>query len=422
MRILILASLWLLWSNWIADVQCYSTGAGGCEGGVAAIGGYHLNTDGGRPVDINTLEVAGIVVRIGDTVLSAGTSADFPTGQDLDISVSATQIPFLGFLIRIQTPDDVSESTGTIVPVDTETAQPAAVCVAPVQGVTHLNSNPKLAANATIRFDQAVEGVIVDVTIVFTNGVPASISAYTGYTVQFVGLESDAPTVVEGPTTAPISTVTLSPTISNVTETDSPTSAPSAAPIATEETEGPSATPSSLPTETQEFIVPTTNPSTAAESSAMPSSSPKDSTSSPSLTSSDIITESPSGRMTKTPVSSTSRPTSEDGDKTEPPATLGLSTKRPSSHPTRANKGVSPQQNTKPSEPNKTTKSKKPKKPKKEKGAEKDTKEVGKEKKIKKKEKDGKNDESEIHKSKIAKEPGKGKGNERHRNLVRDRR
>lgn len=348
-------------SSPVVVVDGFSTAAGGCDGeGLAAVGGYHKNTDNGRPVDANTLEIAGVIVTIGGirlttvyTNVSAAptTKLSFPVGQVLDVSVSASQIPFLGFLIRVQPPGGI-DGSGTLEPIDADTTQNAEVCVTPVQGITHKNNLPKLLINGTIRFDEPINDVIIDVTIVFTNGAPASIYAYTGYKVNFVAAEpgtptgapiaatTSTPTIANGtvPSTAPIAATTSTPTIANATVPSvTPTAplSPTAAPVAGETPTGvPSDVPSSGPTKVQEFLEPTFKPSDQVTEtpfgtiSSVPSSSPKEGTSSPSIVD---LSLSPTGSLSKRPVSSP--PTPSDGSR--PPMYLGLSTKRPSRHPTR---------------------------------------------------------------------------------------
>jgi hypothetical protein len=195
-------------------VQAFSNAAGGCMGGVAAVEGLHLDTSGGRSVVGGTLAESRIVVTVGDTILdaSSGQATTVPIGQDLMVTVDSGDIGYLGVLVRLSAPAGI-DTTGALVP-GTNT-QVAAVCAAPVVGITHTNANEKMLSTGMVRFDEAVDGVVLDVTVVFINGASGSVYGYTGFPLNFraAATPTNAPIVGGGgaPTAPAATTPTGSP-------------------------------------------------------------------------------------------------------------------------------------------------------------------------------------------------------------------
>lgn len=207
-----------------SQVDAFPGGAGGCEGGMAAVGGFHLDTSNNRPVVPGTLSDGAIAVTVGGTTLNANTTVDLPVGQDLPIAVLAEDIPYLGVLVRLQAPSGV-DTTGALVPG--ANTQIAAVCAAPVQGITHTNNSQKTMAMGMIRFDEQVLGATLDVTVVFINGDAGSAFVYTGFQVNFRA--ADVPT--SAPAAAPVAAPVVAP-VPVAPPVTAPMAAPVAAPVA----------------------------------------------------------------------------------------------------------------------------------------------------------------------------------------------
>ena len=148
-------------------VDAFPDGAGGCMGGMAAVEGLHLDTSNNRPVVGGTLADGAIRVTVGDLLLDVNTVNELPVGQDLLVGVEADDIMFLGVLVRLQAPDGV-DTTGALIPG--ANVGPASACSSPIVGITHMNRDPKTMATGTLRFDEEIEGITLDVTIVFLNG------------------------------------------------------------------------------------------------------------------------------------------------------------------------------------------------------------------------------------------------------------
>jgi hypothetical protein len=163
----------------------YSNGSGSCVGGKAAVGGNHLtqpSTQGG------TLASIGAKVSIGNIELSTTAATDVPVGSDLTLTVDLTGGAYTGLMVRLQAP--AGTSTTAALNAGTNTKLATDVCVAPVVGISHTSSSSKSSSSGTVRFDQAVNGVILDVTVVVENNNSKSRYAYSSYTVNFKTLSS----------------------------------------------------------------------------------------------------------------------------------------------------------------------------------------------------------------------------------------
>jgi hypothetical protein len=286
----------------LSEVNSFPNGAGGCAGGVAAVGGSHLGLTDGRLVSNSTLETGGVIVQIGNITLSVNTPLDLATLEDHTITIISTEFPIRGILIRVEA--DGADTSNVLTPG--LLTKPAMACVAPIVGTTHIDNSDKSELTSVIRFDESFDSVILDITGVFVNSPDGSVYVYSRYYVNFVStapissVPTTAPTSNEIPTVVPI--MASVPTVSPVAlETE----APSAAPVVIETTEP---TEAPVPVETP---APTITP--AVEETTRPTASPivatEEPTASPLQT--PIFTESP----VPTPVQMTPEPSLRGGGK-----------------------------------------------------------------------------------------------------------
>lgn len=162
---------------------------------------------GGDQEEIDrTLEEAGITVKIGDTTLEEGTTAELFSFVSYRVEVTAGNEEFRGILLRMQAsgPDsDSIDMTGALM-VGEGNLQDAFVsgCEPPevVVGLTHMDRNDKSIAIGNMRLDAEFDSIDLDVTIVFVNNATISSYAYTGYELAFSLPTSDS----EEPTSAPV--------------------------------------------------------------------------------------------------------------------------------------------------------------------------------------------------------------------------
>lgn len=220
---LFLTALFLL----LNSVAGFPGGAGGCGGGSAAVAGFHLSDGNDRPVVPGTLLDGVIRVSIEGIELTPGSPVDVPTNKDLIITVEAGDIAYLGLLIRLEAPAGV-DTDGAL--VEGANTQVTATCSAPIVGITHTNNEEKTMSTGTIRFDEGVDGVQLDVTVVFLNNDNGSAYVYSRLPVNFRNTDTGATS--SAPTTTTASDQTVAPTQQGADATQVPIAAPpSNAPI-----------------------------------------------------------------------------------------------------------------------------------------------------------------------------------------------
>jgi hypothetical protein len=248
-------SLLALFVCHLSWVDAFSTGAGGCDGGMAAVGGMHLDDSNGREVRESTLAQGAIEVSIGSQILSAATTTDVPIGQDLVLSVIANDIQYKGVLVRLEASSGVA-TAGALMPG--ANTQNAIVCTAPIVGITHTDNSEKNMATGAIRFDEEVLNVALDVTVVFEN---SAVSAYV-YSRLLVNFRA---TPVGTPTAAPVATSSAPVAPSPIASpTERPTVSPVLAPVVSS-TPPVAPTPIDIPTD-----LPTSSPVFTPVSSTPP--------------------------------------------------------------------------------------------------------------------------------------------------------
>ena len=240
------------------SVAAFPTGAGGCGGGGAAVGGTHL--DGSKTLTSGSLAEAGFSLLLDGSALENNFVLDLDSDSILTL-VATGGTPFKGVLMRVEATDVDVQDTAALTPDDN--VQAAGVCEAPVGGVTHSNSDDKTTASATLRFETATE-ITLDVTVVVQNDDSASVFYYE----SFSGTAGDAAAGTDdaaAPTDDATATDDAAPTA------DSTTQAPTAEPTAST----PTMPPSLAATTTEPSQVPTLVPTLVSNfPSDVPSSAP----------------------------------------------------------------------------------------------------------------------------------------------------
>jgi hypothetical protein len=219
-----------------------STGSPVCPGGVAAVGGDHLDfgpgSPSGRAGSSGSLSDGATVFSIDDTTMQPGTPASFPVGTDLTWQVQAFQVAYKGLLVRVQA-DDGNAFTLTSNSPDIVTAAPCDLEAGNVLGVGHNSPVDKDVRTGVMRFD-STGAVTIDITVVYVNGrVPPnnlSIFAYSGYAIDIVANAPVTPPA-EAPTAVPVLVPTNAPAVAPV---EVPTNVPVITPVGVPSTEAPS--------------------------------------------------------------------------------------------------------------------------------------------------------------------------------------
>lgn len=239
-NVTILLSVLLLYDR-IRIISCFSTGSGGCNGGIAAVGGTHLTQS---KVQNGSLASGKIVVAIDGSVLDVNQTFTFPSNKSLDITIEGSQLDFKGFLIRVQAPNGY-DTTNVITPND-NLGQMAAVCTAPIVGITHVTAEQKPLVSGTLLFPTDVDDVDFDITVVFINdAATGSAYVYNRLRASFrqgspasgapqAAVTTTAPTAKIGTPSAPVAPTPKTPVSTPVAPTPkAPVSVPVAKPAPT---------------------------------------------------------------------------------------------------------------------------------------------------------------------------------------------
>jgi Reeler domain len=169
---------WWTAASLATTVSSFSTGAGGCAGGMAAVGSGHLR-DGATT---GSLADGGITISVdgGGTALEEGATLDATVMEEVVVTATATNEPFKGILIRLESGS--TDMTG-VLSAGSALLQDAAACAAPVAGVTHTSSDEK--TQVEVSMTPEAEGTVqMDVTVVLRNNADGSTYYYGQYTVN----------------------------------------------------------------------------------------------------------------------------------------------------------------------------------------------------------------------------------------------
>jgi hypothetical protein len=185
----------------VTGTQSFSTGAGGCKGGVAAVEGLHLSraatTTGSLELGGVTLSSNGVAVANGGAV-----TANVNTAVTLSVDVAGTTTrQFKGILYRLERQSGTASTTGFLTPANSDT-QAAGACSQPIVGVTHSSSALKSRAQAVLNVKE-VASFFLDITVVFANVASTSEYYFTRFSVNIVSAPV-APVAAPGAPVAPV--------------------------------------------------------------------------------------------------------------------------------------------------------------------------------------------------------------------------
>ena len=175
-------------------VRALPTGAPVCTVGVAAPGSPH--TSPGRSPQTGPLAIAGFIVKIGDQILDANTPITLQAYQDLRIVVTSESgvQPFKGALVIVSKVGLDTQNTFSLTPEDETKLQISPACPSFARdGVTHIDNELKTSVEATMRFDENIQDLLLDVNVVVINkGVSegGSFYYYSQYKINVEGATS----------------------------------------------------------------------------------------------------------------------------------------------------------------------------------------------------------------------------------------
>jgi hypothetical protein len=174
---LCISTLALLLLSRLPVAGSYPTGAGGCEGGVPAVGGSHLT----NPVTNGSLADGGYTLTLnGENV----TDGSIVIAQNVQYTLAVEgAADYLGILYRLAPDGSEVDTSGYLLPSDSSSTQAAPVCQAPVQGVTHTSAISKNKVEALLEVD-ALASFVLDITVVGENDSDNSEYYYSQYKVM----------------------------------------------------------------------------------------------------------------------------------------------------------------------------------------------------------------------------------------------
>jgi hypothetical protein len=237
-------------------VQAFSTGAGSCPSGVAAVSGFHLTppeNDQGQPRTIEQIPFldSGILFTINDFPVDATTSVSIrPMGLYKFAVVAATTFtgnntssnnstitPFRGALLRVQ--QGSGSSALALGPINNEYAKivSEAICAPPAVAITHSNSDLKTEFSGLFNTDSTDPPVItIDITVVFSNNDTSSLYTYQQFLIGLVVEDDNITETSLFPSEVPSDILSIAPSgipssVSNVQSSLVPSEIPSMTPI-----------------------------------------------------------------------------------------------------------------------------------------------------------------------------------------------
>jgi hypothetical protein len=177
-------------------VDAFPTGAGACNLGKASPGEPHTSV--GRNPQTGPLATAGFIVKIGDIVLDTATPFTVKPDEDIRVVVTSPDgnVTFRGAMVIVSKLGLDTAGTFSLTAADAAKLQISPLCASvAADGVTHVDRENKTSVEATMRFDENIQDLSLDVNIVVINQ-PVSLGGSFYYYSQYKFN-------VEGPTSAP---------------------------------------------------------------------------------------------------------------------------------------------------------------------------------------------------------------------------
>jgi len=184
-------------------------GAGGCTGGMAAVGASHLTA---TTVETGSLQDFGITLLLNGDPLDPATTHDIPIGMDhtWELAASSNDTAFRGFLLRLDGGTEGINTTAALSGKGGRVQIAETVCVETegVGGVTHTSRKLQTSVSGKLRLDELSEDMNLDVTVVARNRNDVSIFYYSAFVFRSFGTipaemeEDEVDTPVEEEATA----------------------------------------------------------------------------------------------------------------------------------------------------------------------------------------------------------------------------
>lgn len=187
----------------LPTATAFSTGAGSCTGGLAPVGGKHLEL---AVVTSGSLEAYNISVTVGSSgALVKGVPHSFEYGRPHFLTISSpnsTAYPFRGFLIRLESADATVDTTTALrvfgSDEDTRVATETCVDIEGVGGLTHTNNTVKGTTLGVLELNAAASNLLLDVTVVARNGGFFSTFYHTQFVLNAVASDASPTATAQG--------------------------------------------------------------------------------------------------------------------------------------------------------------------------------------------------------------------------------
>jgi hypothetical protein len=172
----------ILVSGFLASAQAFSSGAGGCAGGAAAVSGLHLSSG----AVTGSFTTGGLSLLVNGKKITNGGTVTISLNALNTLVVDRGTKQYKGILYRLAPVGTVATSAYQLTPVPgSTTTQAASVCSSPVVGVTHTSSILKNKVGARLKVTKAAT-FSLGITIVIQNSGGRSEYYYQSFTVKAV--------------------------------------------------------------------------------------------------------------------------------------------------------------------------------------------------------------------------------------------
>lgn len=199
------AALALTWSiSFLSTASAYSTGAGGCAGGMPAVGGLHIAST----YKNGTLAQGGFQVLLDGKALNPGVAALVSVGQKHTLTLQSID-GCKGLLFRLG-----GVGLGALSPTQGDSLlQVAGICVVePASGVTHTSNVVKRQSNLYLKLVAAGLNLPLDVTVVVSNSVTSEFY-YSPFLLNAAAVTQTASPVKQTPVPVAPTPVPVAPTL-----------------------------------------------------------------------------------------------------------------------------------------------------------------------------------------------------------------
>ena len=175
-------------------VRALPTGAPVCTLGKSAPGDPHTSI--GRRPQTGPLAGAGFIVKIGDEILDIETPITVNAYEDIRVTVTSEggEQPFRGALLIVSKAGNSTVDAFSLTTADATKLQINTLCPSnAASGVTHVDNEIKTSVEATMRFDENFQDLILDVNVVVINRLVSEGGSFYYYSQYKINVQGATP-------------------------------------------------------------------------------------------------------------------------------------------------------------------------------------------------------------------------------------